>query len=92
MHDDRASIRRHHARASPKKSVAGRARGDPNPPHASVAGLIFCGARVAKVEVYENSQINNYFQVYISNFHPFIVFISGITNGKRTSTHLVDIV
>jgi len=25
-----------------KKSVAGRARGDPNPPHASVAGLIFC--------------------------------------------------
>jgi len=25
-----------------KKSVAGRARGDPNPPHGSVAGLIFC--------------------------------------------------
>jgi hypothetical protein len=42
MHDDIASIRRHDAPASPKKSVAGRARGDPNPPHASVAGLIFC--------------------------------------------------
>ena len=41
MHDDRSLNRGHDAPASPKKSVAGRARGDPNPPYASVAGLIF---------------------------------------------------
>jgi hypothetical protein len=41
MHDDRSLNRGHDAPASPKKSVAGRARGDLNPPRANAAGLIF---------------------------------------------------
>ena len=76
MHDDRASIRRHHARASPKKSVAGRARGDPNPPHASVAGLIFWGvsSRRRGSKVWLNQQLFLGINSIISSIHQIYIW------------------